>query len=181
MGSGDKLGSDSSKPKNEQVPTIKQRDGLSALVDKISPNKGFKRLSTEEPVIGQDQFPSKANNSWPEIFAQQQQQQFLEEQQQRSRQQQKHDISNNFDGLVTGKDSRQDGSKNVVDAFASSQQQQFEALINLQNQIQYNNHQRKPGERHDLSQQQQQMAYMQQYMKDLGGSSLPAQYLQAYQ
>lgn len=186
--SGDKLGSDSSKPKNEQVPTInkkdegyvsaekdqndnaqdnvvKQRDGLSALVDKISPNKGFKRLSTEEPVIGQDQFPSKANNSWPEIFAQQQQQQFLEEQQQRSRQQQKHDISNNFDGLVTGKDSRQDGSKNVVDAFASSQQQQFEALINLQNQIQYNNHQRKPGERHDLSQQQQQMAYMQQYMK----------------
>merc|ERR1711868_312215 len=120
----------------------------------------------------------KANNSWPEIFAQQQQQQFLEEQQQRSRQQQKHDISNNFDGLVTGKDSRQDGSKNVVDAFASSQQQQFEALINLQNQIQYSNHQRKSGDRHDLSQQQQQMAYMQQYMKDLGGASLPAQYLQ---
>ena len=169
--SGDKLGD---KPKSDPAPTMnkkdegyvsaekdqndnaqdnvsKQRDGLNTalLTDKISPHKGIKRLSTEEPVSTQD--PAK-QASWPEFFAQQQ---MLEEQknrQQQQQQQQKHDLSNSFDALTK--------EKNAADQFAA--QQQYEALLNL-NQM-FNNQQRGKSGGHDLSQQQQ-MAYMQQYMK----------------
>merc|ERR1719410_43798 len=71
------------------------------------------------------------------------------------------------------KDSRQQGDgKSLTDQFAS---QQYEALYNI-NQI-MNNHQRKTGS-NDMSQQQ--IAYMQQYMKELSNSNAAYQ-MQAYQ
>ena len=91
--------------------------------------------------------------SWPELFSHQQH----EHEQQRNRLQQKQDLD------TMTKESRQGDGKSVADQFAS---QQYEALYNI-NQI-MNNQQRKAGG-NELSQQQ--MAYMQQYMKVLVSSN----------
>ena len=136
---------------NAQDTVGKQRDITNILSEKLTQQKGpNKRMSTEDLANIQDS-TGKQNMSWPEMFSHQQ---HLDEQQRSRLQQQQH--KQELDALT--KDSRQQGDgKSVADQFAS---QQYEALYNI-NQI-MNNHQRKAGS-NDMSQQQ--IAYMQQYMK----------------
>merc|ERR1711915_140110 len=106
---------------NAQDNVSKQRDGISSLVDKISPQKGFnKRLSTEE---AQEPTHIKQNSMWPDFLSQQQQ--LVEEQHRKQQhlQQQKHDITNNFDVLGKQQQQKHDVSNNF-DGLGKQQQQQ---------------------------------------------------------
>ena len=121
---------------NAQDNVSKQRDGFNNLLqDKTSPNKGIKRLSTEEPITAAQDPLTKPANSWSEFFAQQQ---MMEEQQRKQQKQQQHGFG-------------RQGEKNVMDAY-TSQQQQYEAMLMMMNS--------KSG---DVNPQT--LAYMQQYMK----------------
>ena len=148
---------------NAQDNVGKQRDITNILSEKLGQQKGLnKRMSTEDPASGQESNTGKQNMSWPELFSHQQH----EHEQQRNRLQQKQDLD------TMTKESRQGDGKSVADQFAS---QQYEALYNI-NQI-MNNQQRKAGG-NELSQQQ--MAYMQQYMKVLVSSNNLLPFCQLY-
>ena len=136
---------------NAQDTVGKQRDITNVLSEKLTQQKApNKRMSTEDLANIQES-TGKQIMSWPEMFSHQQ---HLDEQQRNRLHQQQH--KHELDAMT--KDSRQQGDgKSLTDQFAS---QQYEALYNI-NQI-MNNHQRKTGS-NDMSQQQ--IAYMQQYMK----------------
>ena len=110
-------------------------------------------MSTED-LANAPEGTGKQNMSWPEMFSHQQ---HLDDQQRGRLQQQQHK-QQELDALT--KDSRQqvDG-KSVADQLAS---QQYEALYNINQIMNSHQSQRKAGG-NDMSQQQ--IAYMQQYMK----------------
>ena len=139
---------------NAQDNVGKQRDITNILSEKLTQQKGpNKRMSTED-LANAPEGTGKQNMSWPEMFSHQQ---HLDDQQRGRLQQQQHK-QQELDALT--KDSRQqvDG-KSVADQLAS---QQYEALYNINQIMNSHQSQRKAGG-NDMSQQQ--IAYMQQYMK----------------
>ena len=160
---------------NAQDNVSKQRDNISSLVDKISPQKGFnKRLSTEE---AQEPAPIKQNSMWPDFLSQQQQ--LVEEQQRKQQhlqqqQHQKHDIANNFDGL--GKQQHQQITNNF-DGLGKQQQQKHDIPNNFdgfgkQHQItnSFDSMSKQQQQKHDVSNNFDGLGKQQQQKHDVSNS-----------